>query len=76
MLYNETYLRRAQRAAGRKLNVTTFGARTDPRVGNLANPFSEPYDRHKAEELFAGYELISFDQPEPEYDTYRFRKPS
>lgn len=75
MLYNETYLRRQQRVAGRKLNVTTFGARTDPRVDGLPNPFSEPYDRQKAKELFAGYELISLDQPEPEYDTYRFRKP-
>lgn len=75
MLYNDTYLHREERDAGRKLNVTTFGARTDPRVGTLANPFSEPYDRAKAETLFAGYELLSLDQPEPEYDTYRFLKP-
>jgi SAM-dependent methyltransferase len=74
MLYNDTYLRREEREAGRRLNVTTFGARTDPRVGKLANPFSEPYDRAKAEKLFADYELLSLDQPEPEYDTYRFVK--
>lgn len=75
MLYNDAYFRREQRATGRKLNATTFGARTDPRVGAMANPFSEPYDRRRAEQLFAGYELLSFDQPEPEYDMYRFCKP-
>jgi SAM-dependent methyltransferase len=76
MLYNEAYLRREERAAGRKLNAATFGARTDPRVGDMANPFSEPYDRERAIDLFEGFELVSFDQPEPEYDMYRFRKPS
>jgi SAM-dependent methyltransferase len=74
MLYNDRYLRREQRRAGRRLSKSSFGARTDPRVGELTNPYSEPYDEAKARSLFAGLEFVDVSHPEPEYDTYRFRK--
>jgi SAM-dependent methyltransferase len=75
MLYNDVYLRQEEVAAGHKLNESTFGARTDPRIGALSNPFSEPYDETKTRELFAGLEAVDIHHPQPEYDTYRFRKP-
>lgn len=75
MLYNRTYLRRWEIQVGRRLTESRFGALTDPRVGNLTNPYSEAYDDDKAKRLFAGYELLSADYPDPCYNMYRFRKP-
>ena len=75
MLYNYTYLRQEEAGAGRRLNVASFGARTDPEAGHMSNPYSEPYDDAKAKRLFEGYELIGADHPNPCYNTYRFRKP-
>ena len=74
MLYNKEYLRRMERAAGRRLNHSGFGAVTDPKVGGMSNPYSEPYDDAKARKLFHAYELVSADYPDPCYNTYRFRK--
>lgn len=75
MLYNYTYLRHMESVAGKRLNVSNFGAMTDPVVGDLSNPFSEAYDDGKAQRLFQGYELVTAVYPNPYYNIYQFRKP-
>ena len=74
MLYNYHYLKETQESAGRKLSFSGFGERTDPKVGDLSNPYSEPYDDEKAQQLFQGYSMVSADYPNPWYNTYRFRR--
>jgi SAM-dependent methyltransferase len=74
MLYNYHYLHSQETTAGKRLNESSFGAVTDPVVGHLRNPYSEPYDDAKAQQLFQGYERISADYPNPYYNTYRFKK--
>jgi 2-polyprenyl-3-methyl-5-hydroxy-6-metoxy-1,4-benzoquinol methylase len=74
MLYNRSYQEAMESITGMELDATGFGALTDPRKGDLANPYSESYDEAKARQLFEGYEFVDRHRSHPFYDVYRFRK--
>ena len=76
LLYNRRYWKDMALRARCRINNATFGKMTDPSVGEEANPFSEPYTLKKTRRLFAGFQMIGVDSPNPYYDIYRFRKPS
>lgn len=74
MLYNRAYQEAMESITGMDLDATGFGALTDPRKGDFANPYSESYDETKARDLFEGCEFVDVHRSHPFYDVYRFRK--
>lgn len=74
MLYNNEYWWDMAVRAGRRLSPSGFGRMTDPPVGELTNPYSEPYSKRKACRLFSAYDLLDVYYPNRHYNIYLFRK--